>query len=62
MVFYKVYIGYIGGYFIFFKIFYKVFYRVFHFVKKRYEIINIIRTMYLNGLPIFLLFLGQYLK
>ena len=65
MVFYKVYIGYIGGtpYSVRSSIRYSIGYSI--LCKKRNETINIRKTMYLNDLHTFLpslLFLRQYEK
>ena len=62
MLFYKVYTGYIGStpYSVRSSIRYYIGYSM--LCKTRNEIIKKIRTMYLNDLPIFLLFLRQYLK
>ena len=63
MVFYKVYIGYIGGtpYSVRSSIKYSIGYSILC-KKERNEIIHIRKTMYLNDLHTFLLFLRQYEK
>ena len=62
MVFYKVYIGYIGGTPFSVRSSIRSYIGYSILCKERNEIINMIKTVCLNDLPIFLLFLRQCLR